>query len=145
MTQAWASAIAATGNESGWSAISPPAAATKGTVWATVVAVHTRPDRRSRRSSTSPRQWTPASSGRASRGASKPAPPPPPESTAAATATATDGPPGPAGTSGAPEGPGGPPLLATRDRQPQDHEVGVERQLADLLGVALPGRDHAEV
>ena len=28
---------------------------------------------------------------------------------------------------------------------PQDHEIGVDRQLGDLLAVSLPGRDHGEV
>src|SRR3954451_24719662 len=34
---------------------------------------------------------------------------------------------------------------AARDRQAHDHELGVERQLAHLLGVALARRDHPEV
>ena len=34
---------------------------------------------------------------------------------------------------------------AAGDRQAQDHEVGVDRQLADLLGLAGPGRDHREI
>src|SRR5919198_4939039 len=36
-------------------------------------------------------------------------------------------------------------LLPAGDRQAHDHEVGVERQLADLLGLALAGRDHREI
>src|SRR5919198_18941 len=36
-------------------------------------------------------------------------------------------------------------LLPAGDRQAHDHEIGVERQLADLLGLALAGRDHREI
>src|ERR671922_986230 len=39
----------------------------------------------------------------------------------------------------------GRPGSAARDRQAHDHEIGVDRELADLLGLALAGRDHAEV
>jgi len=35
--------------------------------------------------------------------------------------------------------------LSAGDRQAQDHELGPHRQLADLLGLALAGRDHGEV
>ena len=56
MNQAWTSAIAATGNESGSSASSSAAVAMNGTVWATVDSVHSRPLIASRRASTRGRQ-----------------------------------------------------------------------------------------
>src|SRR3954454_2487833 len=34
---------------------------------------------------------------------------------------------------------------AAGDRQAHDHELGVDREVAHLLGVALAGRDHPEV
>src|SRR4051812_6866915 len=35
--------------------------------------------------------------------------------------------------------------LSAADRQPQDHQVGVDGQLLDLLGVARARRDHRKV
>src|SRR5215470_2960883 len=113
MIHACARATSVTGNASGWTANSSAPAATNGTTCAVVVAVHSAAVRRSRRSSTSGRQWTAWRSGR-------PSP---------AVSAATAGAPG----------------LAAGDRQAHDHELGVDRQLADLLGLALAGRDHAEV
>src|SRR3954453_5311365 len=66
MIHACASAIAATGAASGLSATIPPATAMNGTTWAVVMPVHSRASCASLSASTRRRQWTAASSGRAS-------------------------------------------------------------------------------
>ena len=65
MIHACASAASATGADRGWSAMSTTAAAMKGTVWATVVSVHSRAARSTERADARGRQWTVATSGRA--------------------------------------------------------------------------------
>src|SRR5689334_14423000 len=118
MTHACARATSETGAASGSTATSAAPAATKGTTWAVVVAVHSVALRRRRRSSTSGRQCTAARSGRPSGS----------PSLRVSVATPTDAARLPAG-----------------DRQAHDHELGVDRQVADLLGPALARRDHPEV
>src|SRR5512132_157718 len=107
MTQAWAKLARLTATASGCTRNITTPAATNGTTWAIVIAVHSMPVRSMRRASTRGRQWTAASSGSGS----------------AATAL----------------------RLPAGDRQPHDHQVGVDRQLAHLLGLALASRDHPEV
>src|SRR5690242_8541495 len=101
---------------SGRIATSSTALARNGMVCATVVAVQIRPRRRSERASARGRQETLASSGSVG---------------ALAPAGALGSGPGSAAALMSPPG----------DRAAQDHELGVERQLAHLLGVPLALRD----
>src|SRR3954468_1323978 len=128
MTHAWTRHRIATGTVStGLTATSTSAAAMKGTTGATVVAVHQPPGTRSRRASMRARQWTPATSGRTS------------PATRAQPRVRGSSAPDSAGFAGASAG------SAAADGQAHDHQVGVERQLAHLLGVPGARRDHPEV
>src|SRR3954471_14800086 len=115
MIHACARPTSVTGNASGWTANISAPAPTNGITWAVVVAVHSAAVRCRRRSSTSGRQWTTWRSGR-----------PSPTVSAAMGSVRAVG-------------------LAAGDRQAHDHELGVARELADLLGLSLAGRDHPEV
>src|SRR5689334_839406 len=113
--------MTATTAATGCRVMSSAATATSGTTWATMVSVHERAYRERRAGVIGARQETDARSGRA----------------AALTRQHRPGGPDPRGSRRGAARAGS----TARDRLAEDHQVGVERQLADLLRVPLALRD----